>query len=185
MPRLIGLYSPAPQSGKTTIANQLAVQGFMKLSFAAPLRALVVETLCQLGHDRITAYDYVHRYKEQRIPGIRCSARHLMQTLDTEWGRQCVNPDVWVMIASKRIRDLHAAGYSVVIDDCRFPNEARLILELGGELWHVERPGITANTDHASEGALTDPELFTHRIVNDGTLQLLRERVAARLRAVV
>jgi hypothetical protein len=181
MPRLIGLYSPAPQSGKTTIANQLTVQGFMKLSFAAPLRALVVETLCQLGHDRITAYDYVHRYKEQQIPGIRCSARHLMQTLGTEWGRQCVHPDVWVMIASKRIRDLHAAGYSVAIDDCRFPNEASMIRELGGELWHVERP----NTDHASEGALTDPELFTHRIVNDGTLQQLREQVAARLRGVV
>jgi hypothetical protein len=181
MPRLIGLYSPAPQSGKTTIANQLTVQGFMKLSFAAPLMALVVETLCQLGHDRITAYDYAHVYKEQQIPGIRCSARHLMQTLDTEWGRQCVHPDVWVMIASKRIRDLHAAGYSVVIDDCRFPNEASLIRELGGELWHVERPG----TDHSSEGALTDPELFTHRIVNDGTLQQLREQVAARLRGVV
>ena len=185
MPRLIGLYSPAPQSGKTTIANQLTVQGFMKVSFAAPLRALVAELLCQLGHDRRTAFDYVHIYKEQQIPGIRCSARHLMQTLGTEWGRQCVHPDVWVMIASRRIVALHAGGYSVVIDDCRFPNEANLIRELGGELWHVERPGITTSTDHASEGALADPELFTHRIVNDGTLQQLRERVAARLHGVV
>jgi len=184
MPRLIGLYSPAPQSGKTTIANQLTVQGFMKVSFAAPLRALVVETLCQLGHDRRTAFDYVHRYKEQQIPGIRCSARHLMQTLGTEWGRQCVHLDVWVMIVSKRIRDLHAGGYSVVIDDCRFPNEASLIRELGGELWHVERPVAATNTDHSSEGALTDPELFTHRIVNDGTLQQLRRQVAARLHGV-
>lgn len=185
MTRLIGLYSPAPQSGKTTIAKHLTIDGYMPVSFAAPLKSLVRELLCQLGHDGTTATRYVHSHKEQQIPGIRCSARHLMQTLGTEWGRQCVHPDVWVMIARSRIRDLHAAGYSVVIDDCRFPNEASLIRELGGELWHVERPGITANTDHASEGALTDPELFTHRITNDGTLQQLREQVTARLRGVV
>ena len=185
MPRLIGLYSPAPQSGKTTIATQLITDGYMQVSFAAPLKSLVHELLCLLGHENRAATSYVYAYKEQQIPGIRCSARHLMQTLGTEWGRQCVHPDVWVMIASKRIRDLHAAGYSVVVDDCRFPNEASMIRELGGELWHVERPGAAANTDHASEGALTDPELFTHRIVNDGTLQQLREQVAARLHEVV
>jgi len=185
MPRLIGLYSPAPQSGKTTIATQLITDGFMQVSFAAPLKALVRELLCQLGHDGTTATRYVHAYKEQQIPGIRCSARHLMQTLGTEWGRQCVHPDVWVMVASKRIRDLQAAGYSVVVDDVRFPNEASLIRELNGELWHVQRPSATANTDHASEGALNDPELFTRRIMNDGTLQLLRERVTAGLREVV
>jgi hypothetical protein len=185
MPHLIGLYSPAPQSGKTEIARHLMLDGYMQVSFAAPLKSLVHELLCQLGHDNRTATSYVHAHKEQQIPGIRCSARHLMQTLGTEWGRQCVHPDVWVMIASKRISALHAAGHSVVIDDCRFPNEASLIRELGGELWHVERPDATTSTDHASEGALTDPELFTHRIVNDGTLQQLREQVAARLHRVV
>jgi hypothetical protein len=63
-----------------------------------------------------------------------------------------------------------------VIDDVRFPNEAAMIRELGGELWRIERPGIAYDGDHESEGGLEDitPDRV---IVNDGSIDQLLEKI--------
>jgi hypothetical protein len=58
----------------------------------------------------------------------------------------------------------------VVVDDVRFPNEAQLIKSMGGQLWRIERPGLTDATGHSSEGGLADWE-FDRVIVNDGTVE--------------
>lgn len=42
----------------------------------------------------------------------------------------------------------------VVITDCRFQNEADFVRTMGGELWHIRRPGIAAVSAHVSENAL-------------------------------
>jgi hypothetical protein len=45
----------------------------------------------------------------------------------------------------------------IVIDDLRFENEAKMIRELSGEIWHVERKSYTpANDNHISEAGVTD-----------------------------
>ena len=171
LPRLIGLYSPAPGCGKSTVANMLTEH--QCVSFAAPLKRVVSHMLNSLGLEGVH-YAYVD--KEAIIPEIGVSARHMMQTLGTEWGRACIHPDFWVMIARAETQRIMADGRSVVIDDVRFPNEAAMVFELGGELWRIERPGVSYDGDHSSEGGLE--EITPDRvIVNDGTITQLKEKI--------
>jgi len=171
LPRLIGLYSPAPGCGKSTVANALI--NHQRVSFAAPLKCAVSHMLHDLG---ISGFSYAYTDKEAIIPEIGVSARHMMQTLGTEWGRACIHPDFWVKIARAKTQRIINDGVSVVIDDVRFPNEAAMVFELGGELWRIERPGVAYNGDHSSEGGLEDitPDRV---IVNDGTITQLKENI--------
>ncbi|AZB50559.1 hypothetical protein [Synechococcus phage S-H1] len=141
------------------------------MSFAAPLKRAVWNLLNDLGFD---GFRYAYTDKEVIIPEIGVSARHMMQTLGTEWGRACIHPDFWVMIARAETQCIIANGGSVVIDDVRFPNEAAMIHDLGGELWRIDRPGITYDGGHSSEGGL---ECITpdRVIINDGTIAALKD----------
>jgi hypothetical protein len=177
MTRLVALYSPAPQSGKTTIATYLLVSGWRSVSFAAPIKRLVTQLLTELGISDDNARRLVNTDKEETIPQLRTTARHMLQTLGTEYGRNCIHPQIWTMCAEARIQKLLTEGHPVVIDDCRFPNEAALIRRLGGEVWHLSRPGTERNTTHASEGGLDDYPLFDRHLVNDGSLFDLYDRV--------
>jgi hypothetical protein len=166
MRELIGLYSPAPQSGKTTVATALEHQGFARVPFADPLKAMVVQFLQGLGYREDEAQRLVHIDKGAKIPQLGVTVRHLLQTLGTEWGRTCVAPDVWLKCwAASAMR--HPC---VVVDDVRFPNEAQLIKDMGGQLWRVERPGLADTSGHASEGGLAD-WAFDWVIINDGTVE--------------
>ena len=171
LPRIIGLYSPAPGCGKTTVADLLIEH--QRVAFAAPIKRVVEILLDRLGSD---GYSLVHEDKESIVFELGVSARHMMQTLGTEWGRACIHPDFWVMIARVEAQRIMADGRSVVIDDVRFPNEAAMIRDLGGELWRIDRPGVAYSGDHSSEGALEDvtPDRV---IVNDGTIDQLKERI--------
>ena len=171
LPRLIGLYSPAPGCGKTTAANLFIEH--QRVSFAAPLKRAVWRLLADLG---LSGLRYTYADKEAIIPELGVSARHMMQTLGTEWGRACIHPDFWVMIARAETQRIMNDGGSVVIDDVRFPNEATMIRDLGGELWRIDRPGVIYSGDHSSEGGLEDitPDRV---IINDGTIDQLKEKI--------
>ena len=172
LPRLIGLYSPAPGCGKTIVASFFIEHE--RVSFAAPLKRAVWNMLIDLGV--IESFRYVYTDKEAIIPELGVSARHMMQTLGTEWGRACIHPDFWVMIARAETQRIMVYGGSVVIDDVRFPNEATMIRDLGGELWRIERPGIAYNGDHESEGGLED--ITPDRVIaNDGSIDQLLEKI--------
>ena len=171
LPRLIGLYSPAPGCGKTTVANLLLAH--RPVSFAAPLKRVVEILLDRLGSD---GYSLVHKDKESIIFELGVSARHMLQTLGTEWGRACIHPDFWVMIARAEAERIMNDGRCVVIDDVRFPNEAAMVFDLGGELWRIDRPGVSYDGSHESEGGLEDitPDRV---IVNDGSIDQLLEKI--------
>jgi len=171
LPRLIGLYSPAPGCGKTTAANLLIKH--QRMSFAAPLKRAVWRLLNELG---IHGFHFVYEDKEAIIPELGVSARHMLQMLGTQWGRACIHPDFWVMIARAKTERIMRDGESVVIDDARFPNEAAMIRDLGGELWRIDRPGVSYDGSHESEGGLEDitPDRV---IVNDGTIDQLKEKI--------
>ena len=177
MTRLIGLYSHAPGSGKSTVANM--TWDFKKISFASPMREFCANLLSALGHDGVVLLRDRGK-KEEKIAEIGVSPRQMMQTLGAEWGRSCIHPELWIMVAAGAVEQQRKLGRDVVIDDVRFPNEAEMIRRLGGELWLVDRPGVVYDGDHASEGALADvvPDAV---INNSGSLEQLREVVAALL----
>lgn len=87
-----------------------------------------------------------------------------MQTLGTEWGRECIAPDVWtrLTLAGASLRE----GRSVVIDDVRFPNEVVAIRALGGIVVRIERPGLVPE-DHPS-GTAQAAIVADHTLANDG-----------------
>lgn len=173
--QLIGLYSPAPQSGKSTVARCLAARGYALRPFASPLKEMIATFLYSCGHSYEYINDVLYVNKETVIESFGVTGRHLMQTLGTEWGRQCVSPDVWLKHWALRIE---GTPY-VVVDDVRFPNEAQLLTDLGGEVWHVSRPGVERKGEHASEGGLDAWPHFTQYIVNNGTLTELHDAIAA------
>lgn len=165
-PKLIGLYSSAPQSGKSTIAEILKDQGYKTVSFAKPLKDMTVRFLMGFGYSKgdaeriITDKNYVVGEVDLRI-------RDIVQRLGTEWGREQIHRDVWIRMWEARQRLFPF----VVVDDMRFPNEYAMVKKHGGLMIRVQRDeAIQANTEnHASEGALDTFE-FDHLVCNNGTI---------------
>ena len=176
LPKIIGLWSPAPGCGKSTVAGMIcdATDVHCIVPFADPLKRMVAELLIAAGYAPSFAELYVREYKEEPLdllPG-RPTARYLLQTLGTQWGRQAVADDLWLRIWMLQARQHEFA----IADDLRFPNEAEAVSEIGGELWCITRPGCVDTTGHESERGLGDIA-FDRVIVNDGTLEDLRRAV--------
>jgi hypothetical protein len=93
-----------------------------------------------------------------------------------------VNQEIWVRIAIERARGELAAGRGVVITDVRFDNEAQAIVDAGGEVWRVVRPGWRCLDDaaasHSSEAGVSD-HLIARTIDNSGSLDDLRTQLTA------
>jgi hypothetical protein len=168
MAPLIGLYSPAAQSGKSTLAGGLVSLGYRRLRFAGPLKAMLWAFLTQAGcpteqTQRMLEGDL----KEVPSPYLQGQTpRRAMQTLGTEWGRLTIGPYLWVSAAISAAQKARDAGHPVVFDDVRFPNEAEAVEQAGGIVVRVTRPGQVDWTGHTSEGAL-EGRKFALDLVND------------------
>jgi hypothetical protein len=63
-----------------------------------------------------------------------------------------------------------------LIGDLRFENEGQAVLNRGGPVVPIERPGVP-KSDDVADSALHNDQGFSHTIRNDGTLAQLREKV--------
>lgn len=163
---LIGLCGRA-NSGKDTVAALLPATS--SIAFADPIYEAVAAVL-GVPVDTLRDRDF----KEAVVPWVGKSPRVLMQTLGTDWGRKMVCDDLWIKIARIRIRN---GGQFVVVRDVRFDNEASMILEEGGEVWLVERPGASTCVPHESEAGVSEA-LITRTVRNSGTIRDLAAEVA-------
>lgn len=171
-PPLIGIAGRA-RSGKDTVANFIiAAIGGYRYSFADPIRAM----LAPLGVDMNDPYWQAR--KEDVIPALGVSPRRMMQTLGTEWGRQLINPDLWIIMAHQRLLQ---NGPGMVISDVRFENEAAWIRKHGGWIIHVIRPEAKAVEAHASEDGIEMLDADA-QLLNNGTLEELQLSVRELLR---
>jgi hypothetical protein len=169
MNNLIGLYSPLPGCGKTTLANLLLKQGYRLFSFADPLRAMLDGLMNFYDGSEIRDWP-----KEKVIPTLDTSPRWLMQSLGTEWGRRCIGPTIWVDLMLRRLDQF--PGARTVIDDVRFPNEFEALKARGALMVRIERPGIERVGTHVSDGGL---ELYTFdlELRNDGRPEDMLEQL--------
>lgn len=162
--KLIGLIGKA-RVGKDTVAAYLYRQhDFEQTSFAAPMKQMLAVAFPDVNFhsgDRETPIDWLDK-----------SPRQLMQTLGTEWGRNCVHPDLWTLLAERQIEKARQRQFhGLVLSDVRFHNEADMILRNGGELWHIQRDTTTVN-EHVSESC--DWSGYERSIIdNNGTLDEL------------
>jgi hypothetical protein len=175
MNAIIGIYSPAPQSGKTFIATVLAHRGFQPVSFAEPLKRMAMSFLISLGYREDEAMKLVWVDKSFVVPELGCSVRHILQTLGTEWGRDRIGADTWL-----RCWQAQASRHdNVVTDDVRFPNEAKAVKAMGGQMWKVVRQNAVHDGLHISEGGLDEWDEFDVVIHNDGSLEEFRRKIDA------
>jgi hypothetical protein len=163
---LIGLSGYA-QSGKDSVADILQTsRDFNRLAFADKLKDLYYAC-----NERVRPYVDLGGWEEaKRAPEHRRGLQDLGKGV-----RDILGEDTWVDVVMKQVRDKRSSQ-DFVISDVRFPNEAWAILDNGGELWRVERPGIEAANGHISEHALAAWD-FQVTIYNDGTLLDLAEQV--------
>lgn len=168
LPRLIA-FTGLAGSGKTTAAQYLVQRhGYVRTRFADPLKAM----LCSIG---LSDEELDGARKELPSP-LLCgkTPRWAMQTLGTEWGRDCIDNELWTALWTNRAQDCIRAGGRVVVDDCRFANEATMVRQLGGIVIRINgRGGIGSR--HKSEQANFASDIA---IENDQTISKLEQQLA-------
>ena len=171
LPNIIGLWSPAPGCGKSTVASILAdhYPKYSRIAFAQPLRQMLQPFLVAAGYSPEEARHLLDHPSGKsrhldRLPG-QLMTRHLLRTLGTEWGRQLQHPDVWVSIWMSRAKCCSA----VIAEDLRFNSEALAIRALGGEIWAITRQGYIDTSGHPSEAGI-DPSFIDRVIENNGDI---------------
>lgn len=147
--------------GKTTVARILCAEhGFQRISFAAPLKAMLRALYVEMD----LGFDDVDRrisgdLKESPDPWLGgLTPRHAMQTLGTEWGRRCMCEDFWIGVWERAVGT--SGAERIVVDDCRFMNEAEAVRKLGGVVIGLRREGVAPLPgSHASEEG-TEPDVW-------------------------
>lgn len=164
--KLIGLVGRA-RVGKDTVAEYLWEQyTLLPYAFAVPVKDMLEPVFGDL---------FYRGDREQPIEWLGKSPRQLMQTLGTDWGRDMIHPDLWVLIADQQWKN-YPGRAGMVFTDVRFRNEAEWVLREGGTLIHLVRPDAELVNAHASEQVdLADMCDFT--IENTGTIEDLYTQV--------
>ncbi len=187
-PLLIGLVGPKG-SGKTRAAAYLIDEyAFIDYALADPLRDMLSALLTSVGVDYAVLTE--PHLKEAPLPQLGgITPRRLMQSLGTDWARQLLGPDIWLLVAD------HALGLApdssitapvhdrIVIDDVRFHNEADWIRRRGGVIVRIDR-GIPTDRSHVSESQqlLIDAD---HVVDNTGNTDHLERRLDLVMRSLL
>jgi len=184
-------------SGKGTVGDILETQGFIKDSFARPLKD-AVSIIFGWPRELLEGDTEVSRqWREQKDIfwsekfGYDFTPRMALQLMGTEAGRDVFHSDIWVISLLNRAR-----GRNVVVTDVRFQNEINYIQQNSGIIIRVKRGPEPSWYDEMLN--ISDFELrqnymnqfnihrsewdwigckFDYEISNDGTLQDLSNNV--------
>jgi hypothetical protein len=180
---LVLVSGDGPGVGKSYVADKLreGLRGFTavrRMPFAEPLKRMLTFGL------ELPPRFIEHPLKEEPIPGLGVSARRLMQTLGTEWGRDTVGADFWLKVWTRRARSAiyaHAApptqDLAFIVDDVRFPNEVASFREPVWPDGLLAPEQLTIEHVHVAAAAEYVPPPFTGTVhPSEGYAQLLRER---------
>ena len=190
-------------SGKDTAADYLVnFHEFRRDSFAATLKDAVAAVF---GWDRELLEGRTKQAREwreqidpwwaERLNMPELTPRLVLQLWGTEVCRRSFHDDIWIASLESRLRN---SKDSIVISDCRFPNEIKAIKNAGGIVVCVERgiqphwvdiavqanKGVESASNwlanekiHASETAWVGTN-FDYILDNNGTVDDLYKRIA-------
>lgn len=181
-PRIIGLYAPCAQSGKSTVTAFLEVMGaerhlnVMNIKISAPIK----EPLIRLGLCNEHIEGPLKEVPLKALGGK--SPRQVMIEL-FKAGVEAYGPNWMADQAQTRIRKALAHGSVVVVDDVRTEEDYLMLRSFGADaqVWRVERPGLNRPTGAAVTESLLEQKMFDRYIANDGSLEVLGMRVRAAL----
>lgn len=170
---LIIAFTGAKGVGKTSVANELVKNGkanYVVESFAKPIKDMLVA----MGVAKTFVDD--PKSKQEPIPWLgNVSARGLMQTLGTNWGRGMVADDVWLRVINQSIIKHLGTDKIIIIDDLRFNNEAEFVKRQGGYIISITRDGIDYTNEHITEKPIDSEYLSLNDSVDAGNLTKARE----------
>ena len=158
-------------SGKDTAAKALVAEGYTLMSFADPLREILM-IVYGLTMEELT--DPV--IKEQplnRFPWK--SPRELMTTIGTQGFRDLIHQETWVKALERRALQHD----KVVVADLRFLTEEAMLKEHGATIIRVVSPEREKNDAHAQHRSETEMDQIvpTHTVINNGTIEDLHRHV--------
>ena len=183
---IIGLCGYA-QSGKDSVAKTLVEKyGFTRVAFADKIRDLLYEMNPSINSE----YEGVSTSLKKMVDAVgwdeaKCEpeVRRLLQTLGVG-ARTVFYEEFWIDVALTNVTN-YKDSKNFVITDVRFKNEVAALRNpaLGGTIWRIERPGVTAVNTHVSEHDLIDlhPD---YTVLNDTTLENLDTKVVDIMRAI-
>ncbi len=169
LPKVVGVMGAGPGCGKDTVARFMFDEaGYDIESFAAPIKNMTRTFLASLGYPLDEIAQMIQGTQKNKcipeLPGC-VTPRYLMQTIGTEWGRECVSPTVWLDIMDYKIKGVHSTpGHGIVIPDVRFRNEVSFIREHKGAIVYVDGP-INRTADHTDNNS--DNVNMGHQSEND------------------
>ena len=141
-------------SGKTYAADYLIQKyGYTRVKFAGPLKDMLRTMGLTDDHIEGDLKDKPCDLLEGRTP------RWAMQSLGTEWGRDCISPNLWGNLWEREVQDLLKKGKPVVVDDCRFDNEVARVKRLKGLVCLLTNPTSETVGQHPSEALPENPDI--------------------------
>jgi hypothetical protein len=162
-------------SGKSTAAAHLQnKRGYSRMRFAGPLKAMMRALGCTEAEIDGDRKEIPCELLAGRTP------RHAMQALGTEWGRACIGEDFWLNAWRSSVNFVSGP---IVVDDCRFPNEAAAIKAMGGTIVRIERASAAESVSaHISENHELPHDVT---IRNDGTEADLQREIDTLLHSLM
>ncbi len=172
-PKLIGICGKK-QSGKDTIGDYLIPYGYIKLTFAEPIKTICREVF------KLTD-EQLHGDKKEEID-VRydVSPRHLMQVIGTDLFRNNSNilmpslSDSSIFVHLFKQEYMQMLDKKVVVTDIRFQDEVDCIKKLGGIIVQVKRYSCHDDTHSSENQFLKDVDVI---IYNDTSLTDLYDKI--------
>jgi len=163
-------------SGKTTAAQFLVENcGYTRIPFC--------ETLKQMCAAMGLSDEQLYGSEKNTPSTVFCgkTPRYIMQTLGTDWARKMIGEDIWVNLWEINVlKQMQKFESKIVIDDLRFPNEAKMVNRLGGKVLKIVRPltNDEAVSKHPSE-VLMDG-ILCEELHNDSTMEAFETQLKER-----
>lgn len=159
--KLIGLFG-LKNSGKSTVASILENEhNYVHLAFASLLKDIVAVAFRWdrklLEGDTQESREWREKVDEwwaEKLNMPRLTPRFVLQYWGTEVIRSNFHNQFWIIAIEREITDLIQKGKTkIVVSDCRFENEEKLIEKLGGTNINITRASLVSQMDtHSSEG---------------------------------
>lgn len=106
---------------------------------------------------------------------IEMDFRTFLQRYGTESHRDVFDQMFWInaLFPLDKTDDFLNSDNLYIITDVRFENEAKRIIDFGGEIWRIIRPETSLTNGHNSHRSetLIDSKYISHTVNNDGTIE--------------
>lgn len=167
-------------SGKTSAANHLRDNyGYTVMSFATPMKELEkihatvpwnkwpkhraimdiakkIATVCDADAEQVRTLILACFYDNEPTPGVK--NRKLLQELGTDYIRNNIDKDAWVLYLLHESKDIS----NIVVDDMRFANEFELLKDAGFITMRLHLPEDIRMQRVADLYGYYDTTAFTH-----------------------